>query len=170
VVSISFVVEKSSVDAAIAMASAAVSPTSLAVFLATDAHETVIDRIDSRFKQEGDDASGPWAPLAYPTQVIRRSLGYGDMHPINVRTGAFLRWLQEGHPAIGIGRAGADYTYPGTAPHDRLTADKFTTSQQGGPKASTPARPALAVNETDLGLITTRLENWVKDRMGGYTV
>lgn len=151
---------------------ATISPTSLAYFLATDAHETILDRMESRFTQEGDDASGPWAPLAYMTQQIRRSMGLGDQHPINVRTGDFLDWLRNAQPAIQYVRAtGVKYTYPGTMPSDPQMVKKFKTSQQGQKsRPVTVARPALAMNETDLGLITGRLEAYVNRHMAGSTI
>lgn len=127
------------------------SPAGMGSFLGTEIGPYLSRRAGERFASEGDDATGPWAPLKPYTVQVREQGNWpvAGEHPINRRTGELENWV------VGSGwdayptAAGASMRYPGTRPKGELRK-KVTTAQQGKSHPSTVARPVLAVNETDL--------------------
>ena len=145
-------------------------PARLAQFLSEEGHEVILSRIGSRFTNEGDDASGPWAALKYPTQVARREMGLGDQHPINIRTGQLKLWLFTDQPDVVMAGGGASYTFPGGTPVDPKTAEKFATAQGGATKPPTVPRPVVAIGTADALLMTEALGVWFNARMSGAII
>ena len=131
----------------------------MAAFLGAEVGPYLQRRAAARFKTEGDSASGKWAPLLPATQNIRAtSPGWqvGPAHPINKRTGELEAWVTQGQWAAMSHPEGASLRYPSNAPNGEL-AEKVQTAQKGKSKPRTVARPVLAVDETDVMFITTRL-------------
>lgn len=116
-------------------------------------------RADRRFKSEGDEASGKWAPLLPATQQIRGShpeWPVGPDHPINKRTGELEAWVTGGTFLVMPNAVGATLRYPGNAPRGEL-ASKVKTAQKGKANPKTVARPILAVDTTDLGYVMSQM-------------
>jgi hypothetical protein len=67
-----------------------------------DLHDYLVQRASDRFANEGDDASGPWAPLSNATEAIRASRGFPPAHPINVRTHDLQRFILGSSGNVGI--------------------------------------------------------------------
>lgn len=145
-------------------------PSRLAQFLSEEGHAVMRRRIDNRFDTEGDDASGIWAALKYPTQQTRRALGLGDQHPINVRTGELKRWILTDEPDVIMVGSGAQYTFPGGTPVDPKTAEKFSTAQQGSTNPATVPRPVLAMSQVDTDLMVAALGLWFNAQMAGAAI
>lgn len=158
------VVDKSTVEFALAKIVANTSPIELASWLANEVDAFFMGRSRSRFTSEGDDASGGWAPLALATINIRESMGFGGQHPINVRTGELRQFMLDGGNTSPTGE-GAVYIYPGTNPTGRV-GQKFTTAQQGKAWGGryTPPRPVLAIDETDVEFVLVSL---LRNMLGG---
>lgn len=153
-----FDVDAHSANAAISRMITLTSPAFFAWFLEVDVKDYIRDRARDRFFEEGDDASGSWAPLMPSTIEIRESEGFGGSGPINVRTGELENWVTESQASIVPTGDGAYMKYPGTAPRGELRK-KVITAQKGkvGTRRSTVPRPVLAVNETDLLYAMTKL-------------
>lgn len=147
----------------------AVSSPYLAEFLETLAHQSILERLKNRFASEGDDASGPWAPLTDATASFRKSQGFPEYHPINVRTGGFRDWILGDRPDVRLlGLGGASYTFPGgTLGHGQDIDEKFTTAQKGRTSPSTPARPVVAINARDTVEVTALLTGFISSVMIG---
>jgi hypothetical protein len=130
----------------------------LMTFLSTSVGPYLRERAQDRFANEGDDVTGPWAPLHPATVAIRESLPYqiGGEHPINRRSGELENWVTQGnyfpYPLAG----GAALQYPKGKPTGELY-DKVKTAQQGKPEANTVARPVIGVNEKDLLFVMAAL-------------
>lgn len=132
------------------------------------------DEVVNRFAYEGDRKSGSWPDLAPSTVRIREQLGFPGDHPINERTGQMLQFLyssSEYHPTSD----GAEMNYPGV-PTDGELEQKFRTAQQGNTVnpliegATTPARPVLAVDETDLADLLDMLSMWIVTEVGDVMI
>lgn len=140
------------------------SPPGLGAFLGTSIGPYLTRRAKERFSSEGDDASGPWAPLKPYTVQVREEGNWpvSGEHPINRRTGELENWV------VGSGwdayptAAGATLRFPGTKPSGELR-DKVQTAQHGRTNPSTVPRPVLAVNETDLLFTLTAFAAAVKE-------
>jgi hypothetical protein len=176
-------VDDSGVRATIDMLMQRLQPSALRGFLATRAHEQLKHRAESRFENEGDDAVGSWAQLAYMTGRVRSFQGFGPFHPINVRTGQLKNFVLNTF-TIREMASGATLSMPGQASGKLLS--KFRTAQQGGyapggatksgfgrgnasatrgesgPNRSAPARPVVALSEFDSTLIQHELLDWVR--------
>lgn len=133
--------------------------TGLALFLGEEVGPYLRERAQARFKGEGDDVVGKWAPLKPATRMIRANnpnWPVGPDHPINVRTGELEDWVTQSawdaHPT-GMG---ATLKYPSKNPTGELRK-KVVTAQKGKAFPSTVARPVLGVNPADLVFVTTRL-------------
>lgn len=151
-------------------------PTTLEEFLRVGAAPVLKERAVERFNQEGDDASGKWAPLRFSTQNIRFFEGHNPVWPINVRTGDLRNYVTESNGlALGNGE-GATLEWPWPDPSGELMA-KFITAQKGkGAQArftagsgfvsqnaafgATVPRPVVAADETDAELIVSALRLW----------
>jgi hypothetical protein len=149
-IGIQFIVDKAATEEAVRLAWEAVRPSKMALFLSEDAHRTIMERMEKRFEDQGDDASGTWKELSEVSTKFREAAGYGGQGPINVRTGEMKSWLMDvGGETVMIG-GGALYTFPGTAPYDTATAEKFKTAQSGKSDPYTVARPVVAMSATDM--------------------
>lgn len=132
----------------------ALSGPNLEHWLDTKAHPHFAEEIDMRFAVEGDRKSGSWQPLEESTVRIREQQGFGP-DPINVRTGQLEDFVSnEYETRVGDGWAIMDL--PGESPNP-VTAAKLETAQRGRAPgenpitaSGTPARPVLAVDETDM--------------------
>lgn len=135
----------------------AMEPSAIAVWLGTVVDPYIRKRARNRFKTEGDDVSGKWAPLLGPTQYFRASQGFSPEHPINVRTGALEAYITGSPNRLSVTPAGATLTLPGKAPKGTMYS-KVKTAQRGqlNPHPTVP-RPVLGVNERDLGVVLTEL-------------
>jgi hypothetical protein len=129
-------------------------PPNIGAFLKGSVEPFLEMRAQQRFAGEGDDVSGPWAPLQPATQVIRASQGYGADHPINRRTGQLENYIANSGGAVSFNPAGATLTYPG-APASGELADKVQTAQVGRTNPSTVPRPVLDMNNNDLLAVLT---------------
>lgn len=110
--------------------------------------EYVRGRIRSRFASEGDDVSGPWAPLKDATIAMRESAGYPGDHPINERTGEMYDLLTGGAARVTLSGLGATYTHPSGG--SALAKEKIRVAQEGSASPATVPRPVLGLNERDL--------------------
>lgn len=162
--SVIITVDKNSAQHAIDSLNDRLGAIGLVTFLQTVVDPFIRNRIDQRFKGEGDDVVGVWHPLAVATQQIRASYGFPPDHPINVRTSKLRSHLvgtQSDVKAFGIG-ATLQHPPPGT---DAILNKKIQTAQSGSSSPSTPARPVIGVNENDLLFITTSLVAWLSQDM-----
>lgn len=125
-------------------------------------------RAKERFKNEGDDAVGKWAPLGYMSQRIRsfgRQAGFwtvGDSHPINRRDGELEEYITSGIGyTIPTGAGDVTMAYPDpTDPGFNMSTelkDKISTAQRGRTSPSTVPRPVLGVSERDMVYVLERL-------------
>ncbi len=164
-------VDAQEVDALLARVNERVSQPGLLSFLVVKALPEMRHRMEARFGQEGDDASGKWPSLAFATGRIRAHLGFGSHHPINVRTGSMRRHVMSSFRVGTFGSKGAQLNIPGTS-GNRLMANKLRTAQQGGytkqsgnkagPNRPVPARPILAVSERDAVTLNDNLLAWIR--------
>ncbi len=135
------------------------------------------ERLEHRFGEEGDDASGAWDDLSLTTRRIRHEEGFPAAHPINVRTGSLRRWLVGAEEKVvprGSSGDGASMTFPGDDPPDTQTKKKLKVAQRGEAHnamfagAYTPARPVLAVNEVDLEVLLLSYADWFYEYMSAH--
>lgn len=125
------------------------------------------ERVDKRFKNEGDDVSGKWAPLAVPTRNIRewgnpQLWDVGPDHPINQRTHEMYNYLVNGTwQTMPIGATGVVLTSPKDQQNKREMRDKLRRAQRGDTR--TPARPVLGLNEADLTFFLAQLAFHIRD-------
>ena len=117
-------------------------------------------RVEERFYQEGDSATGSWQPLKESTQQIRTAQGYSPAHPINIRTGQLRHFLVENPGRVNPTGIGAELRYPGTEP-EGTTFFAFATAQKGSQKWGTPPRPVVAVDTVDLAATLALLGGFV---------
>lgn len=130
------------------------APPNIAAFLHVEVDPYLAQRAANRFANEGDDVVGAWPQLQPGTQAIRASQGFGDSHPINVRTGELERYIASSGGATAINPAGAELTFPG-APASGELADKVQTAQAGRGVPPTVPRPVLGLNQNDLLAVLT---------------
>ncbi len=133
----------------IARYDAMVSPLGLQVFLETRVDPYLRARAEARFANEGDDVTGPWAPLKGSTEDIRASLGFPRSHPINVRTGDLKEYVTRSPSETVPFGSGAILTMPG-APSGNGEVDlAFRTAQVGSSNPYTHPRPVLGLGGKD---------------------
>lgn len=137
------------------------SPIGLANFLHNRVDPYMRERLEARFRLEGDDVTGPWEPLKQATQDIRSSLGYGAAHPINVRTGELEAYITGSPSGVVYDGIGAVMTMPGSVPQDPELRTKVRTAQRGKVDPRTPARPVMGMNEQDLAVVMTDLALYI---------
>lgn len=118
-------------------------------------------RARHRFQGEGDDVTGPWAPLQPATEDIRESMGFPPSHPINVRTGELYQHItgSEGYVAAGLNHA--ELVYPNNSPSGGDLADKMRVAQTGNYRdPRTPKRPVLGLGVIDMEFMLVQLSQW----------
>lgn len=130
-------------------------------------------RAGERFAQEGDNASGKWAPLAPATIDYREAgiasgefRGISGAHPINRRSGSMEEYITQGvGEVITEGRSSSILYYPKrTVPARNTLSKKVRYAQTGQPNGK--ARPVLSVDATDLAAVTTKLAYFLEGK--GY--
>lgn len=135
----------------------ALSPVGLAAFLHGAVTPWLKQRAANRFKGEGDDAVGKWAPLQESTLLIREGYGFGP-GPINRRTGELENYIVGGGSDVTAVPGLATLVYPdpnkARGPH---LSKKVQTAQMGKTSPKTVKRPVLGMNETDLAAVMTKL-------------
>ena len=136
-------------------------PPNIAGFLMVKVAPYLNERAKNRFKNEGDDAVGRWAPLTKFTEDLRAYQGYGPAHPINKRTGRLENYITQTPSSIVVTPIGSELTLPGQ-PATGTLANKVKVAQRGGTQPGgiyrpTPARPVLGMNERDLLAVLTML-------------
>lgn len=130
-------------------------PNEIAIWLGAVVDPYIRKRARDRFKSEGDDVTGKWAPLLGPTQYIRSNAGFGAAHPINKRTGELEAYITGSTHRLASAPV-ATLTLPGKAPKGELFK-KVKTAQRGRFQPPTVPRPVLGVNERDLATVMTEL-------------
>lgn len=157
----------------------ALAPWKLVDYLTHFAAPYLRDRAEARFKRQGDDRSGRWAPLAERTKRDRRSKGFAPSRPINVRTGALHDLVVGDVTTTFAGTAGFGFDAGATMVMPRVGApteleDKLRVAQQGldpnpiGGAKPVPARPVLAVNDRDADMLARGLDEWLRDVIVTY--
>lgn len=147
---LTFVVNAREVDAMMQRGEMALAPQSMAFFLSNYVEPQLHRRARERFRKEGDEVSGKWAALRPATQAIRGSMGYGESHPINVRTGQMENFITAAPGQINVGvMGGASLTLPGSEPTGQLE-EKIRTAQMGKDSPDTVPRPVLGLGVRDL--------------------
>lgn len=171
------VVEEEQVEEMLLRLVMATSTAGIAAWAKADIDPWLSRRAANRFDSEGDKASGGWKPLSALSQEWREMQGFPPDHPINVRTGALKDYVTR--KADGFfypnGAGGGRYLYPGDAvPFTNYIAAKLKTAQQGRKRgenklfanATTPARPVLALDETDVLALTQSYANYLHAFVG----
>ena len=142
------------------------SPAGMAQFMRRDVAPYLRSRAAKRFSGGGDDASGAWVPLAHST-TLRRARGIasgeysgiGPDSPINVRHGEMRDYIAY---APGEITTGDDVTlhFPKRGAHAGNMRYKIGTAQRGA-GGRTPARPVLAVSQTDANNIALDMTSYI---------
>lgn len=134
----------------------------LALWLETEIKPYLVERIQQRFANEGDDVVGTWAPLTPRTQQWRawgrekQMWDVGDDHPINQRTRDMYEYLTEGTWQVytgGAGQGSAVLSSPTSKQNDRVMREKLSQAQRG--RGRSPARPVLGLGPPDLAYFLT---------------
>jgi len=142
---------------------AAMAPPAIAGWMQSSVTTILRVRAAERFSEEGDSASGKWAQLSPVTVKIRQAMGVGGAHPINVRSGGLRAFVIGANADIASSEGGVLFNWPDTPPKGKLS-DKLDTAQHGNARA--PARPVIAVDETDAELIAKSLALHIRAIMG----
>lgn len=155
----------------------AISGPSFRRFLKDDVSDFFRNDIQERFNEEGDLASGFWAPLSPATLHIKQALPdlRGGPEDINVRTGDMFDFLTDDYP-VASGSDWAELEIPGDPPSPMLEK-KLHTAQRGSSNnpmpgfGPTPPRPVLALSEAHhLAVILEMLEFHIIDTLVGSIV
>lgn len=142
----------------------AMSLQAMLTFQGVEVEKILEHRASARFAQEGDDASGGWAPLLDSTIAIRQTQGYGS-GPINVRTGQLEDYITNGGSQVKAIGSDTELTYPKPT-SDPLMMAKVRTAQRGKNWPPTVPRPVLAVNETDMSEVMVALSFHINSALG----
>jgi hypothetical protein len=126
-------------------------------FLAGNVGPYLRDRARDRFFQEGDSASGAWAPLSPASQEVRSRLQVGADHPINRRTGELEEYITQSQWTVSMNALGATLSYPDEPPKTLSLKEKMRRAQEGSDHPPTVARPVLGVDEVDLAYVVSIL-------------
>lgn len=137
------------------------SPALMMGFMSATIYPWIRQRAQQRFLDEGDDASGKWAPLLESTNEFRRSGGFGEAHPINRRTGELESYITGSDAMIAPTPAGVMMRYPGTEPSGALL-EKVQTAQRGRSKPSTVPRPVLSLGIADMNFTLSSLALYIQ--------
>jgi hypothetical protein len=133
-------------------------------------------RARNRFVAQGDGASGKWKPLTEFTQEWREMQGYSP-DPINIRSGALAEWLifEADGTFMEVGNHAGVYYWPGVhLPYDDFIAAKLHTANIGRkrgenkmlPNATTPKRPVVAIDSTDVLALLTSYHDFIVEFVG----
>lgn len=145
------------------------SPIGMSGFLQGQVGPYLQMRAKARFGNEGDSASGAWAPLKLATTLIRESEGFPGSHPINIRTGELEAYITAGPGVAWPTGLGATLQYPSQLPKDEETLTKLETAQAGRSNPRTVARPVLAVDMTDMLHVTSQIAFYVMAPAAGWS-
>lgn len=126
------------------------------MFLEDIVEPYISERIARRFYGEGDDVSGPWAPLKRTTEAIRSAKGFPPAHPINVRTSMMENFLTTNRGTVRSSTVDASLTHP-DASKDPLMDQKIRAAQGGKSYPRTVPRPVIGLNEFDNLMIQSSL-------------
>jgi Phage virion morphogenesis family len=174
-INLEFIIDDTQVERLLSSLETGTSDVGLSEWLRGDALQHLQSRAKARFASEGDDITGPWAPLSPYTQAIRESEGYPPSHPINVRTGELLNFITNSPADLDITAEGVALNYPSRSMTPDM-ASKIATAQGGGSldnrsklagTSIVPARPVIGVNEADAEFILISLsEHLLRDLLG----
>lgn len=131
----------------------ALDAASIAFWMQAEAKRHIQDRAKKRFASEGDDVSGPWAPLA-PATIADRLRQQYPAGPILHRTGELEDYIVNSQGSMDIGSASVSFETP-EATGDPELAAKFNTAQIGTGRV--PARPVIGLNASDAETLLTSL-------------
>ena len=140
------------------------TPFGMAAFLGKTMGPYIQSRARDRFMSEGDDVSGPWAPLREVTQNIRAEstdISVGADHPINKRTGELEEYVTGSGYKFWPTAMGGTLRFPGSASGKQSVREKMKTAQKGRARPKTVPRPVLGFNETDLMFFQAALSFYV---------
>jgi hypothetical protein len=163
---IELISDTAGVTAMLAYLDRVLSPGGMGAFLGLNIGPYLQSRARDRFQSEGDDVTGPWAPLASSTEEVRARQQVGPAHPINRRTGELERYITDGQFRVVAHSLGATLTFPGTTPARQSIRQKMEVAQQGRISPPTVARPVLGMNERDLAYVVATLAFFI-ERGGG---
>jgi hypothetical protein len=123
-------------------------------------------RTARRFHLEGDEVTGKWAPLRETTARIRARQGYGAQRPINIRTGALLRYV------LTHDIENESLYFPALTGGNKELQSKLRVAQRGGGSTASPAlggptvpappRPVLGLGRVDSDFIVGKLLDHVR--------
>lgn len=157
VISFDYVLSDKDVESKLWALDTALNPVAIAAFLGADVDPYIRTRARQRFRDEGDDVSGKWAPLHEATWQWRSNIpGISPEHPINRRTGELETYITESPHNLNYHTVGATLIMPGKKPSGELK-DKVTTAQSGRADPNTQPRPVIGMNERDLTAVMTML-------------
>ena len=155
-ISFDYVIDERSVESKLWALDTALNPIAIAGFLGAQVDPYIRTRARQRFRDEGDDVTGKWAPLQEATWNWRMNDGYPPEHPINKRTGELEDYVTQSPHDLHYHTIGAVLTMPGIRPSGELK-DKVTTAQSGRADPNTRPRPVIGMNERDLTAVMTML-------------
>jgi hypothetical protein len=127
---------------------------------------------ENRFRNNGDSASGKWAPLSqYSINRRRAGVQSGEYkvglrnNQINRRTYELYDWVVTDSWKVAPSGSGAALVYPGSLPGDALLTEKLFTAQHGKAKPLTVARPVLGIGPRQgarmVTMMAAGLETWI---------
>lgn len=145
-------VDSSNVQVLLSGLDTSLSPFALVAMMQDQVSPYLRQRAFDRFATEGDAATGSWLPLSEVTNAIRESQGYPPDHPINHRTGELESYITNASANVVLFESGVELIFPGETPPRRI-ASKIKTAQSGSSNPRTPARPVLALDESDYAFI-----------------
>lgn len=144
----------------IAALNVTLSDESLEQFLVQRVQPYLKERAEARFRRQGDDRSGRWAPLKPSTKRKRKAEGFPPSRPINIRTGELHDFIMGSAAGHGSGGGQAYLSMPGRGtPGQEI---KALIAQRGNRRTGQPARPVLAINQVDARQINRRLGWWIE--------
>lgn len=160
-------VDDSEVSTAMKRITQTMAPHSLEAFLTGTVEPYFKERAASRFKQQGDNRSGRWKPLAKMTKEIRAEEGFGASRPINIRTGELHDYITKAPGTHGAGAGQAYLVLPGRGSNEE--EEKARVAQLGKPQnrpfRPVPARPVMVMNEVDNRQIVRKMNRWFVSSM-----
>lgn len=140
----------------------ALSPTSLIHVLGDEVAPWLATQARVRFSSEGDEASGPWAPLSPATNSYRLHAGFPPVHPINRRTGDMRADIVNTYAIVATGES-VTLLKPGPLPANEEL--KLAHAQLGGP--GYPARPVAVVGPADNTAIVAMFSAFIEGAFNG---